>query len=630
MQNAGLKIETNLWGMIMKNIKWVIIFILLTFTVFLSTHITNESQISNIYSQEIAITGVQRSLSDYYSLLVENADDNNIVILNAQNVHGDISWYCIGTKCDLNDDEYYTTYNDSGAKNVLPFKMNSEINIYSFSMLKNIDISNMTFTLIGDEENISSFLTDISNYEFGVTTNDTNEMKINQTKLITLSLLSLMLMYVIVIFTNSKQFVLEKYNGVSLFENFRAITFAYLKACVLLSLISVIILYLTLDNNTLFIKSIPIMLILSLVCIFITVIVECIISLVVRKLTSFSSMANSINNFSKNILFINFILIMSFVGVRVSSVGFNIHELLVEKSNLPSQTVSELYTYSLTSYGNVDLNYLNEVVDPLHAEFYEMTEDKYGGIVAAFQNYPTEVPIVNENYLEYIGKQYDEISSSTLNLLTTTPSESYGYNDINIIKASEESYPYIDQTTGKIKSYTGPLLVINSDIAKQFDPVLVSIALQSNTYYLNIDSTQLEAVNELIANLGLSQNVSSFYHPNSIGNDYYVYIKTEFVKNITILAILLLVLGVNFSLYVTCRYKMNKRKIALQYVNGDTVFKLLFQESFSILVVLIMITLIMRNIYNTAFTIFLGLAILMINMCLIRKILNSVNNQLKE
>lgn len=574
---------------------------------------------------EISIYDNHTTYSDFVNILEQNANENNLILLNNRLYNDEISWFCIGKICDLTTNDYYSTINDNEAKKTIPIKLEYETKIFPFSKLENISIENISFTLVGNNSSFSDFINSLENDGINVKYNNTKHVQ-QTSRIFNISIIILILLYLITLFSRSKEYLLGKYNGLYMFEATRRIMLSNFIIISVGTFLTVSILFLICNNDN-FVFFILKDLIVRFIWVYLFVVAtEFCVCFHSRKQYDFKNINTQIIKISKTLTFLILVIIILLSNINVSQIGEELTYLIDKEENIPAEEFNEYYTYALTLYGNVDLDYMSSVVDPRHVKFYKETEEKFNGIVSDFQNYPTDYPIINENYLQLIGNDI-KLDNKKINILVDTDNLEYDISDANEVKVIDSTYPYINSDTGLIEEYNGPIYVINSNIIDSIDPTLISVILQHNNYYLKADPKELDTIKK---NLELDQNMTEFYNVNSISNDYTTKIKTEFINNITSLSFYFILTSTCLIMFIMYNYELKEKEIALRYYFGDNIFKMISIEILKLFIAILLIQLINVNIYTLSYSIILILISSIMYMLVYTKINNNKHEIIKE
>lgn len=617
----------------MKILKYITIITIYLIGMFIfSTYIIKFNN-SYLEQKDISLVDNNYSVKELYSYLSNNSKENDVTYLNYREIDGKINIYCIGSLCELEENRYYATYNDKNAVKTLPFILNDKMKIYNFKYLENVDIKNINFKILSNNENnIKNAITDLQEYDLQVEENETLSLHHKKKKFIFLIYYILFIMYLISIIYFSKKYIIDKYNGKTALKVVGEITKEHFFTFVVSTFICLISLIFFINNNV-FIKNNMLYYILFLIINYLLlIIIEIIMAMIIRRSKHFKYMIKGVRKISKVLLLINVFIISLNINGIVKNLDYKLNTTIGNFGTLVPRKINEnYYTYSIVAPGIVDLNYLNRILDPAHFRFYIETEDKYNGVVASFQNSAYPYPVINENYLKLTSNDVD-LDGNKINLLTKEKINIGAYDDIlNIVNVKKDSYKYIDQDTGLISIYTGPVFVINKNVVKELDdPVGISLTLQSNNYFLNIDEGDVGSVNNIINELGISENISSFYHPLDISNDYNIELNKE-LKLLTLQFIsVVVILLVNIFLYFLYEFNLDSKNVALKIVNGED-FNEIIRKKIRLLIVINTVPLIFfHGFFNILLYLFLILVACLSELFIVVKIKNNILKYIKE
>lgn len=615
----------------MKYIK-TITAILLVLMISLMYSDNNALKILDKYSiSSIIISSENINIDDYYSQLQQAADNNNIILLNNRIAENEeLNWYCIGASCDLNDKEYYTNYNDSNAKSVLPIKGDKKVKFYSFKLLSNISLSHLNFSVIGENDtSIEQFKSEIKKMGFNVEEGSSYE-KIHNNLVFVLLSIGFITMYVIALMKEAKKYLLDKYNGKFVYESVLGIL-KYNGITILGALtVSLILVYVKLDNFELFrIQVIGLMLITLIIYLVISVL-NITVCIIIRRYGTYTSLANTLPKNSLILLLVTSLSVAIVCNIYITKSGFNISNLIAKSQSIPESSLDNYYTYSLRFYGDgaLGFDYMENYVDPQHVNFYKNTEEKYDGIVSCFQNCPTEYPIVNGNYLSYINRDV-KLNRSKVNLLTSVKNSEVP-KEVNQVITDEDKYPYVSPDTGLINVYEGPVIVINSSISEEVDSTLVSTALQRNSYFLKLTSSDMADIEKMKQDLNLEQNISDLYPVTSISSSFATEQKQKLVENFNVLILGVILLIINTVMYIYYRFKIEEKRFFLEYLHGSSRLKVMSREVLWVLLPSFVATALIFNVYTFIFTVMLVLVVIIIIALKYNRLIANVSELMKE
>lgn len=615
----------------MKRFKIIIIFTLLFCTLSYSRVVTSREAINNINYETINLVNLNLNKNELNKKLTALADDSNVIALNSRISKGEIAWYCIGSACDLQVNEYYSTINNSQAKKVLPVKLKDDINIYNFDSIDNINVKNLTISVIGDSQDIKLFKERLNDTNIEYTSNATQEYFTHGNSNIYSLIIMSSLMLIISLLALAKKYIIDKYNGLLLIEAYQRIILSSGTIIISSFILVLLIEYLLINNDPFFINMITIYLTVGFVVGCIILITELILCTIIRRLEHFKKMANNVGKWSKILLLMSLFGISIYIQRDATAIGADFETILeLNSASIPNKFNEDYYTYGLAMYGDVDLNYISDVIDPLHVEFYSKTEALYQGILASFQNNTFDYPVVNENYLKYMNIDTTEIDSTKINFLTTDDNLNSGVNT-NDIHVLSDDYKYIDADKGTIQTYSGPIYVINESVIKDIDPTLISLLMQSNTYYLNLDDDDdLDNVEKLLKELGLEQNVTDFYHPQDISSNLYVYLKSEFRSGFIILFTLIIIWFVDVLIYMYYTLELKRRKLSILVISGESKLRLILKECIIIWAMMFLPLLIQYSIYSLTLVLFSTGIVTLIEFIQINKIKKNIASVMAE
>ncbi len=581
----------------MKNLKLVTVGLLI---ILIGLTYSDKHSLDYLHSktiESVTIESQDASFNQYFNSLLQLADSSDIILLNSRFDGDTINWYCLGTDCNLSEGEYYATANDKNAKQVIPVILYFNPMIYPFESVENFSMASNTYTLIGDSDNISSFIK-AAGQQFVVIEDSSVEVYPHQN--INLILIcGLLVMLVITIIANGKKYLLDKYNGKYFSEVLVQILKNNIIAIFASAIIVTLLLFVNLNNTQLFLRQIPTIYIIYIVLLVLLTIVELIICLVFRRLFSYKNLSNTISKYCLVLLFLSTLIIGLVANVLVIQAGSNVRWIVDSMANVPPLEVDEYYSYFLriAGTGASAFEYFEEYVDPNHVEFYKQTEEQYSGVVSCFTNCSFDYPIVNSNYLNYIKRDIS-IDDSKINLISKEPVPDIP-SSFNPVYDENDQYPYIESSTGLLETYNGPIAVINSNVIDDIDPTLISSALQMNSYYLKLDDAQLSEVNQLRKELGLEQNVSDLYKISSISNRFVTEQKQALKQNLNILITSIGLTILNLLMCISYRFEINKLKLSLAYLHGETKLNILKSEIEYAIVPLVISTMIISVMYRT-------------------------------
>lgn len=559
------------------------------------------SSTSTFLTQDIIINAKISDTQEYEQVLKKYADDTDVVLVNQRLVENEANWYCIGQKCNLENNEYFSTKNDKNAKAVLPIRTLRNNKVYSFELLKNISTSNNIFKVAGNKSSIENFIdSDIEGISISQTE---SHMRSSNKSQYFMLLIIFITMYSLTIIINMKQYALNKYNGKYFKEEFQLILFRNLKLVLGTTPLYIGAMYIFLNNTGLWMISIRYILLVTIINYIILVAIESIICSLSRLFYSPAKSANVVSNFASYTLLLVYFPIAMLSCIYTANACIDIERLYKQNSehvNIPS----DYYTYGVTYPGmNIDLKYMSKVFDPKHAEFYKETEDKYNGIVMCFSNCPTDFPIVNENYLKFINHDV-ALDDKLVNFLV---SEDNGGSEpgVNTVYVSNDKYPYLDQSTGLVNYYRGPVYVMDSNLVNKIEASAISQALQYNNYYLQLDSAGLKEVEKLKLHLGLEQNISALHTATSISNNFKYTLQKQLRRTLMGLALLISTNTIIILLYESYRFELKKRKFLLNYLYGYDFNKQVGLEILKVGLPIIIASIILFNKYSLIYLIFM-------------------------
>lgn len=614
----------------MKFLKLITIMLLIVVAGLKHSDSTKLDFLENYTTSAVTISNDTFNQDEYYSELTKLADDTEVILLNSRIEDGEINWYCIGSECDLGKNEYYTTYNDAKAKDVLPIKNNSKERIYSFEKLDSISTAHLNFNIIAKESNsIEEFQTSIEKIGLGVThASGSEQLHSNPTS--TVLIIGLIIMYLITLIATAKKYLLDKYNGKyayeAIFKNMivNAIT-CFVSVCLLL-----LIVYFELNNSSLFANQLIGLIFLSIFLCLIITLLEAIACIVTRTFGRYTILSNTLPGYTLMLLFVSTLSIAIIANIYVSKSSVNIVRLIQNAQFVPSSDLDNYYTYTLTFYGDGSLgfDYMENYVDPAHVTFYKETENKYSGIVTCFQNCPNDYSIVNENYLNYINRDID-IDPSKINLITSQRFDEIPQT-VNQVITNDDTYPYISQDTGLIDTYTGPLVVINSSVIDTIDPTLVSTTLQSNNYFLKLEQDDINEINLLRNELDLEQNTSQLYPVTSISSDFATEQRQHLLANLNTLIISITLLIINLLMLIFYRFEIKRQRFMLEYIHGTRAFNSIKNESIIVLSPMILATLLKFNSYTIIFLLLVSILVIVLASFKYNNLIKNISNLMKE
>ncbi len=554
----------------MKKLKFIIT-IVITFLSLQVVTIKHQDNILNqINYQSISVQNSNLNFNQYVSTLTKISDDNDILMLSSHVKDEHTDWYCVGSKCGLNGDEYYSTENDSKAKAVLPVDQYGNPKVKSFSQLNNISTSNIAFTLIGNDKNIKSAIQDLDKSVIGIEQNNTGGgATLSNISEILIYIFALSLIWVTILTFQSKQYILEKYNGLYFNESIKPIFITTLVPILFSSGLSFVVISLKLDNHLLFSYLLPYLLrTLCFVIIGLTSI-ELIICLFARRTSlKYANVSNKQLNAVRIVVILVIMISASNVAVSGYSIAYSIDKL----NSLPPSKYDDYYTYGLRMPGSFDFDFADKVIDKGNVEFYKATEDEFNGIVTSFNDHGSNV--VNINYLQAINRDIN-LDEDFINILVSD--NTYDNVDLpsyaKLVPVDNDTYPYLDWETGLVNYYTGPVVVINSNAISKIDNIdttIVSMYLQVNNYYLTGDLKKLENVRH---DLNMDDYFIEFYDVPSISNDYSIMMyKRLFVSSLALLITTTSIICF-IIIYLKLNFELNKKDFAIKFYTGQDIRK---------------------------------------------------------
>lgn len=592
----------------MKRLK-VITIVLLVLTFALRYSNNHQQDVLNNYQQAaINLENPDMKVDDYYEWLKSAADQSDVILLNSRLENDQINWYCIGTKCDLEADQYYSTTNDSQAKLVLPFKVTRPTKIYSFASLDNIPVNHNSFTILAlDDQGISDFQERLESDGATVTTASGSERLLKE-QVSTILILGLLCMYLITLIATAKKYVLDKYNGKYLYEALISSAITNGLIVLIASVLGFILIFFKLDNTSLFIHQLNSLLFMLVGLYLLITACEWVICCIVRRIYSYKDIANTLSKYNLVLLFFASLLPAIVANVYATKAEVNIVNLIADARAIPDQQLSDYYSYALTFSGDgaAGLDYLQEYIDPQHVLFYKATESEYNGIVTCFQSCSTNYPVINQNYLEFTNNDV-EVDSSQINLVTNEQIADVPAS-VNQVIEPDDTYSYINQDSGLVETYTGPVYVINSNVIDDIDPTIVSVTLQINNYFLKLaDEVDLAAVNSLRTSLNLDQNTSELYPVSAIANDFASEQKQMLQSNLDMIGLSITLVILNLIMYISYRFEILNQRFSLQYVHGQSLTLAIIREWMVVMIPNLLATVIIHNPYAIVF--FLGISV---------------------
>ncbi len=614
----------------MKRIKQVTA-ILIFIMIGLITGVNNFSEVLNDYTvQTITINNSTMNLAEYKETLTESLGADAILLsVHAEN--GIPNWYCLGSLCNLDKTEYYSLTNDQVAKAIIPLKLAENYKIYSFESLNNIYTGHNSYTLVSRTNNIDHIIKRIADNGLVVDSSATKMQTIGNSKML-ICIVSMLCLYLIAIVTEFKRYVINKFNGKLVSEEFKMIILQTTTLLFISLVIEIPLMYVLVYNTPLLINLIPKVFLGMIIVAILFIILNFFACLYVNKHISYKKVTNTVSKYINIAAYTSLIVILLLSATNFWKINQSLNYIMEKKDQLPPSELNDYYTYSLRMYGAVDLNYMDEVVDPLHAKFYRMTEDKYNGIVMDFDNYSADYPIVNSNYLDYID-YHPKLNSSKINLLIPpTSNQVENNNQYNEVLINDEKFPYINWETGLIEYYSGPLIVVNKNVTTNVKDQDISVNIQSNNYFLQVDNkTQLMQLRALINNLNLDQNMSDLYPVTAISSDYKLFCKQQLKLYMLYQGVQTILIGISLIMYLTYRFKLNETRFIIKYCFGKQSYSIVMREQLLITIAFLPLLVISPTKYTIMYFLtfqILSLLIIAVNWKRIKTKISSVLKQM--
>lgn len=184
------------------------------------------------------------------------------------------------------------------------------------------------------------------------------------------------------------------------------------------------------------------------------------------------------------------------------------------------------------------------------------------------------------------------------------PSEDEVINNefqFELVTSPYQKVPDINDETGLIDYYSGPLTVIDSSAIDSIDPSLIAAQLYVNNYYLKLNDKEMNEVMNIRSKLHLQTNTSGLYNVSEISQQFVFVQKQQFTTNMVRLTAELLLITINIILYISFRTELKEKEFVIRYYSGSSLASIYLSEIWTIMLACAPLSILFFNKYSLCY-----------------------------